>query len=677
MPASAAVERARLPGGERAVLVDRRDLVLEAVPRRGEGWISFCRRILGTTSGCRESVSPRGTGRDLLAGVRYRFPVEKVTPELRRAAIEALFPRDQGSAKGWLHRSRGEDLPRVALWFTGDDARAPAIAAANGRRGTRLAPGEAVTVPDSLLRPEFRTAALPPAGAAAAAAPTAAATPEAAPPPPAGAPAAEPTATVELLAEPPAGPAPEGARAAPDAGQVVIVAGSEGRPPALVSAPGPPAEPPTSGSPPAASPPAGGQAPAPTSGAAAPAADAPPGAPAAGAPATPSGDSGPPPRLEYGEDAGGRFATYRLRGGEALYSAVVVRFTGRLHAEDVNALAAEIARRSGIPDVTDIPIGFPVRIPLDVLLPEFLPPGDPRRLEWEVERALSDRYRNPVQARGLEGVTVILDAGHGGADVGASAAGVWESTYVYDIMLRVRRRLAGTTLARVTTTTRDGERYVIVDSDVLPYSRGHAVLTTPPYPIADSTVGVHLRWYLANSEFRAATRAADPARVVFVSLHADSLHPSLRGATAYVPDVAGTAGTFGKAGSAFQKRREYRDQPRVSFSLETRQKSEGLSRQLAGRIIDAFKDRGLAVHPFQPVRDRIFRGRRAWVPAVLRYNAVPAKVLVEVCNLGSELDRRLLKTRTFREQVAEAVVAGIRAYFGETGKPAAAAEARR
>ena len=52
----------------------------------------------------------------------------------------------------------------------------------------------------------------------------------------------------------------------------------------------------------------------------------------------------------------GRYAEYRLRRGEALYSAVVVRFTGQLHAKQVNATAREIARRSGITDVTAIPI---------------------------------------------------------------------------------------------------------------------------------------------------------------------------------------------------------------------------------------------------------------------------------------------------------------------------------
>ncbi len=370
--------------------------------------------------------------------------------------------------------------------------------------------------------------------------------------------------------------------------------------------------------------------------------------------------------LDYAEDETGKHAVYRLRPGEALYSAVVVRFTGRIHAEDVNALAVEIAKRSGIADVTDIPVGYPVRIGFDLLLPEFLPAGDPARLAWEAERRVADQFKNEARARGLEGVTVILDAGHGGADVGASSAGVWESLYVYDVMLRVKRRLESSTLARVHATTRDGSSFEVVDRDVLPYSRGHQVLTTPPYRIGDSTIGVNLRWYLANSIFRQA-RAGGDEKVVFVSIHADSLHPSIRGATVYVPSAALTGGQYGKSGTVFSSRKEYREQPTVSFSQRERQRSEGLSRDLAGHLVSSFRGSDLAVHPYQPVRDRIFRGRRAWVPAVLRYNAVPAKVLLEVCNLANAADRKLLTQREFREKVAATVVEGLLAYFGQNG----------
>ncbi len=399
--------------------------------------------------------------------------------------------------------------------------------------------------------------------------------------------------------------------------------------------------------------------------------------------ALPAGPEGTPADLlTYHQDAEGRFASYRLQPGEALYSSVVVRFTGRVYAEDVNALAREIAKRSGIADVTGIPIGYEVKIPLDLLQPEFLPPGDPRRAEYEAGLSDSNRYSNPVQAQGLDGITVVLDAGHGGADVGAAVGRVWESLYVYDIMVRVKSLLESETAARVIPTVRDGNGFTVRETDVLPVSRARQVLTTPPYPIADAKVGVNLRWYLANSKYRKVVSGVDgdPKKVVFVSLHADSLHPSLRGAMIYVPSAALTAGRSSRSGDVYAARAEVREAPAVEFSLRQRQQSEGLSREMATRTIAAFRARDLPVHPYQPVRERIIRHHYEFVPAVLRYNSIPAKMLVEVCNLANEEDRRLVQTRSFRQQVAEAVVAGILSYYGEdaptAGSPVQVAKAK-
>ena len=373
-----------------------------------------------------------------------------------------------------------------------------------------------------------------------------------------------------------------------------------------------------------------------------------------------------PYHLDYVKDATGEYAVYRLRPGEALYSSVVVRFTGRVYASDVNAFAAELARLNGIPDVTDIRIGHRIRIPFGQLLPEFLPEGHPKRVEYEASLRASTQFSNQVRSQGLAGITVILDAGHGGHDSGTSMAGVWESTLVYDITLRVKRLLEDHTAARVVVTTRDGSEWRIPDSDILPYSRGHSVLTTPPYPIQDARVGVNLRWYLANSVYRrSVARDSDPQKVVFLSIHADSLHPSLRGAMAYLPAADLVGGSFGKSGGVYASRKEVQEAQTVSFSRAQRVESEGLSRELAKQIIASFSGRGLPVHPFKPVRDKIIRNNSTWVPAVLRYNSVPAKILLEVCNLANEQDRKQVQTRAYRQKVAEAVVQGILAYYGQ------------
>jgi N-acetylmuramoyl-L-alanine amidase len=374
--------------------------------------------------------------------------------------------------------------------------------------------------------------------------------------------------------------------------------------------------------------------------------------------------------LEYGRDRTVAHAIYRLKAGEALYSSVVVRFTGRLYSDDVNALSTDLAKFNKISDVTRIPVGYRVKIPLDVLLPEFLPAGDPRRREWEEGLIESAQFANPVVAARLRGVTVVLDAGHGGQDVGASVSGTWESLYVYDIMVRTKRLLEHSTAARVIATTSDGNGFDVQDSDRLPYTRDHRVLTQPAYPIDDSTIGVHLRWYLSNSVYRRARQEGIGAdKVVFLSIHADSLHPSLRGAMVYIPSAQLRGGEYGKTGSVYAARSEYRERPRVSFSRRELLKSEGQSRELARQMVTAFESSGLAVHPDKPVRRQIVRRRRPWVPAVLRYNAVPTAVLLEVCNLANPEDRRLIQTREFRQQVAEAIASGVLDYFGFDSEP--------
>jgi N-acetylmuramoyl-L-alanine amidase len=108
-----------------------------------------------------------------------------------------------------------------------------------------------------------------------------------------------------------------------------------------------------------------------------------------------------------------------------------------------------------------------------------------------------------------------------------------------------------------------------------------------------------------------------------------------------------------------------RENPRVSYTSRERVESEGLSRDLASHILASFGGRGLAIHPDKPIREKIIRRRRAWVPAVLRYNAIPSKVLIEVCNLANTYDRQLIQTRKFRQEVAEAIVEGVLGYYGQ------------
>ena len=371
------------------------------------------------------------------------------------------------------------------------------------------------------------------------------------------------------------------------------------------------------------------------------------------------------PFVSYGSDEQGEYASYRLKAGEALYSSVVMRFTGRLHAADVNELVREIKQRNEIGNVRELPVGYEVEIPLDLLSARYLPPDHPRRVEWEAQRAAGEQIENEVLALDLDGVTVVLDAGHGGRDIGAPVGGLWESNYVYDIMLRTKKLLESRTAATVVPTTREGSTFRIADADVLPQSRGHAVLTNPPYRIDNAAVATNFRWYLANWLYQQRRKdGVEPGQVIFVSIHADSLHHSLRGAMVYIPGLVGITDNYGKSGAPYTSRREVRAEPRVSFTRNERTTSRGLSRDLAEHVLASFRDSDLAIHHNGPIRDRIVRRRRVYVPAQIRFNRVPAKILLEVCNLGNEQDRRLMKTRAYRQRVAEAIVDGILSYYG-------------
>jgi N-acetylmuramoyl-L-alanine amidase len=372
------------------------------------------------------------------------------------------------------------------------------------------------------------------------------------------------------------------------------------------------------------------------------------------------------PSLTYERQAAEPYAIYRLQKGEALYSSVAIRFTGRVYASDVGDVLDRIVQFNGIADVARIPVGYPVKIPMSLLLPEYRPSDDPQRVAREQSLRASEKLAKRTRARNLDGVHVILDAGHGGRDVGTTHGGVWESRYVYDVTCRLKRILEKRSAARVALTTKsESNGYDVDDDDELEGDNDQVVLTTPRYQLDDATVGVNLRWYLANSIFRRAIRHSTPRqKVIFLSIHADSLHPSLRGAMAYIPGGRFVQGRYRKTEDVYLARAEVRESPVVRHSEKESLTAEGLSRELAESIIGSFERAGLKVHPFNPVRDNVVRDGGEWVPAVIRYNLVPTRILLEVCNLGNRRDRELIQSRRFRQQIAEAIYHGIVAFYG-------------
>lgn len=377
--------------------------------------------------------------------------------------------------------------------------------------------------------------------------------------------------------------------------------------------------------------------------------------------------------LQYASDTYGPYAFYRLQAGEALYSAVVVRYTGRTSSLDVQELAEMVQRRSGILDPRDIPVGFPIKIPLELLEPQFLPEGHPRRLEAEAARSEVAQALAQQPAKGtpgsLDGMLIILDAGHGGKDLGTQNNGVWEHDYVYDVTCRLKQTLERETGAKVVMTLKDTQTgFAPSSGDKLDKNLQGTVLTHPPFLAkknGEARTGVNLRWYLSNSIHRQAVKDGfDPDRIVFISLHADSRHHSLRGVMVYVPGAGYRTKTYGYNSPTYSGYREVREKPFVKFSKANRNRSEALSHKLAEAIVESFKDDKLPVQHYQPIRNRIIRGKQRYVPAVLKANTVRHKVLVEMVNLANAEDAALLAKARDRQRIATSLSNALQSYFG-------------
>ena len=357
----------------------------------------------------------------------------------------------------------------------------------------------------------------------------------------------------------------------------------------------------------------------------------------------------------------------RCMPGEALYSSVVIRFTGRLQSEDVRAIAGDIAgaqrhrRRHQHPDRlpgADSVRGAAAGVPAA---------NDPRRLEYEVEQRLAGQFKNEVQARGLDGVTVILDAGHGGIDVGASMAGVWESLYVYDIALRVKRTLETETRATVEMTTRDGAAWTIADRDVLPFSRGHSVLTTPPFPITDTDR--RREPALVPGEQPVSARQGERFELRQGGVHLDPrrLAPpdAARRHRLHSERRAGPPGALARAGRPSRSRKEVREQPEVQLlaaGAPAQRRPVARSRRNGSSPPSGARTSGSTPSSRCATGSSAAGGpgcRRCCATTRCRRSSCSRCATWPTSRTGA-----LLTTRAFRQRVAASVVDGLLSYFG-------------
>jgi N-acetylmuramoyl-L-alanine amidase len=222
----------------------------------------------------------------------------------------------------------------------------------------------------------------------------------------------------------------------------------------------------------------------------------------------------------------------------------------------------------------------------------------------------------------------VIDPGHGGEQEGAlSPSGEKEKDVALDLALRISRRLKA--MGGKVVLTRTGDVSV-------PLANRAALATALR---ADLFVSVHLN-SMATAELRKKTSGIE---TFFLSADATDSRASAVAARENADRLAG----------------EPEPDPNdpvagILSSLEDAavlQQSSRLAYALHGRLVDALKaeDHGVKQAPFY-----VLAGAR--MPAVL----------LEVGFISNEAEAARLRRREYRDQIADAVADGIRAFRGET-----------
>lgn len=363
-------------------------------------------------------------------------------------------------------------------------------------------------------------------------------------------------------------------------------------------------------------------------------------------------DKAPPPTTAFGElvitqnAEGEKEAIYHLKKGEALYSAVVVRFTGRVDADEVSSFAQYLMQYNSIHDATRIPAGTPIRIPVRFLDEDMLRENKPAPIKTPLKRP----------TRGRNGLHVILDAGHGGNDPGTIVHSWSEDEIAYDLVLRIKRGLQAKAV-EVFLTVEDKDTGESVPSGrTLVNNRHEYVKVTPEYYMDDSRVALNMRIYLIEDIYRnLVQRGVSSDHVIFISIHLDYLHPSVGGAMVYFPAANERLGQFRAAGDIYQKYKESQVGG-IYFSQNENDNAELMSYQFAQNLIQTFRHAGIPVHDYQPIRRYVFRQDQKWSPGIIRYSRVPTSILLEAANLSHQDDWARIRSAGFRQKLADAVV---------------------
>ncbi|MED5242112.1 MAG: N-acetylmuramoyl-L-alanine amidase [SAR324 cluster bacterium] len=399
------------------------------------------------------------------------------------------------------------------------------------------------------------------------------------------------------------------------------------------------------------------------------------------------------PPLKLKREASGKFfAHYQMKPGETIYSSVVIRFTGRLLNDEVNQLANKILKLNNISDAKLIKNRQKIKIPLEWLSEEFIgnqvsenisrkkikekskkrikvkSVATKKKVHKRKKRIVSKKTKTKTNVHKIH---IILDSGHGGGDPGASGGSrknkdlIYEDEVVYDVSKRMSKLLKKEGVI-VHPTLADPNQRKPVRFLSHRHDKDEQLLVTPRYSAHNSRVGANMRVYLVNHLYKKLRKQkVPPENILFISLHGDSLHSSLRGVMVYYPDRRLRRGSFRLRNKIYRSIKEY--DSKLTFHTKDNRYSEKLSKSFGKIIIDQFRKRKLSTHRgSSPVRGYLYRKGKKTLPAILRYNKVPTSVLVEIANLNNRLDRiALLKSKT-RQQIAIAISNSVYAHFGRS-----------
>jgi len=365
------------------------------------------------------------------------------------------------------------------------------------------------------------------------------------------------------------------------------------------------------------------------------------------------------------------FANYQIKKGESLYSAVIVRFTGRTLAKDVNEMAAELMKLNGIDDATRINVGRRLKIPMEWISEEYLVQNTPvpEQVPPPPVPVKKKKRVRPI-AKKLP-VHIILDTGHGGRDPGAVFGSVkkgdrvLEDELVYDIGRRLSKELNSGRFV-VHSTVLDPNQQNPVSQLTNHKDHDEVLLVHPQYQMKSAKISVNMRVFLVNHIYENLVKNKKIPRenIILMSIHGDALHPSLRGTTVYFPDPRLRRAEFKINRRVYRRRREYRKL--IRFTYRNNLLCGKLSSGFGKTIIEVFKTNQLPVHRSTPVRGYYYRSGKRTLPAILSYSSIPTSVLVEVANLHNLKDRRSVLDPQYRQRIADALALSVRQHFSDT-----------